>query len=88
MGVLLMSKFEPLLEKFVHPHGTEYVWVYDGKIFGRVEPVGTNKAGRKVWRCCIGNKSIAIYTGKNGRALGITNTKFLSEQLIAKEFGK
>ena len=40
-----VSDMEPTIEKWPHPHGTEYAWVHGDKILGSVVPLAERQPG-------------------------------------------
>ena len=76
---------EPWFHKFPHEFGTEHCWIHDGRVLGRVTPMGPQKNSKTPlrWVATVGQRCIGIYLGKRGRCLALRGVMHFSKHLWA-----
>ncbi len=77
---------EPVIEKWPHPQGIEYAWVWGEKILGSVIPVEVpnNDKKPKKWKAIAGQKVVGIFNGQDGRLKAMRTIQYLTEHIWLK----
>jgi hypothetical protein len=59
---------EPLIEKWPHPLGVEYVLSLGDKILGSVVPMDKYEPNKlRRWKALVGQRTVGIFSSKDGR---------------------
>jgi len=79
-----VSDMEPTIEKWPHPHGTEYAWVHGDKILGSVVPLGAPAGDgktRRKWRAMVLQREVGVFTGNDGRIKAMRAVRHFAKHL-------
>jgi hypothetical protein len=75
-------KLQPTIEKWSHPHGTEYAWVLGDRVLGSVVPMSSPVINqRQKWMALVGQRNVAVFTSKDGRLVAMQYVKHFTKHL-------
>jgi hypothetical protein len=74
---------EPVIEKWPHPQGIEYAWVWGEKILGSVIPVEVpdNDKKPKKWKAIANQRVVGVFTGVDGRLVAMRAVQHFTKHI-------
>lgn len=71
---------EPLIEKWPHALGVEYVLTLGDKVLGSVTPIDRQEPNKlRRWRATVGQRTVGIFSSKDGRLCAMRAVKYFSK---------